>query len=114
MPSDPGQPCPLDALAAALADGEDVDWSVGSTLDDGAESEASVRRDIARLDDFSRHPQGMPKAALVVLVARGESHLLPSGEAVIEGGDVLLTPGSPEAMQRTGELLARAPEAPDV
>jgi len=53
---------------------------------------------------------GMPKNALIVLIARGESFIVPSGDTVLEEGDVLMTIGDQESLKRVSEILAHRPE----
>ncbi|MBI4417362.1 MAG: potassium/proton antiporter, partial [Ignavibacteriales bacterium] len=33
---------------------------------------------------------GLPEDSLVVLIARGERYIVPSGSSILEGGDILL------------------------
>lgn len=54
---------------------------------------------------------GMPKTALIVLIVRGESYIVPSGDSVLEEGDVLLTLGDKESLKDVSARLGGSKES---
>lgn len=50
---------------------------------------------------------GMPKTSLIVLIVRDDSYIVPSGDTILEEGDVLLTIGDQQSLKSISDVLAK-------
>ena len=57
---------------------------------------------------------GLPREALILLVRRGESFLVPRGDTALRAGDALLVLADPAVLDRVEEGLTEAEEDPPI
>lgn len=53
---------------------------------------------------------GLPKGALIVLIGRGNEHLVPDGSTVLEPGDHLLILADETVLDATRQVFAQSPK----
>lgn len=50
---------------------------------------------------------GLPKTILVVLIVRDDAYIIPSGDTVLQAGDILLTLGDQETLKSVSRILSK-------